>query len=107
VNVEEKKKRQRLGVICKLPSFPSSWVGLSLSSSSWCQSPPVFNFKAHGQSGLMISDAFPNLAEHADELCLLNGMKTSTASHSQATVALHTGSENFVRPSMGSWRPRA
>ncbi len=64
---------------------------------------PVFDFKPRGQSGLMISEAFPRLSEHADELCLLNGMRTSTASHAQATVAVHTGSENFVRPSMGAW----
>jgi hypothetical protein len=63
----------------------------------------VFEFQPRGESGLMISEAFPRLAEHADELCVLKGMETSTASHQQATVALHTGSENFVRPSMGAW----
>lgn len=63
----------------------------------------VAEFKPRGQSGLMISEVFPRIAEHADRLCLLHGVKTSTASHAQATVALHTGSENFVRPSMGAW----
>lgn len=65
--------------------------------------PSVFPFRPHGQSGLMISDAFPRLASHADDLCLLNGMQTPNASHQQAIMALHTGSETFVRPSMGSW----
>lgn len=64
---------------------------------------PVFPFKPHGRSGLMIADIFPNLAKRADDLCLLNGMKTRTNGHQQATVALHTGSENFIRPSFGSW----
>ncbi|MCS5702265.1 MAG: DUF1501 domain-containing protein, partial [Acidobacteria bacterium] len=64
---------------------------------------PVFRFKPHGESGLMISDAYPSLARHADELCLLNGMQTTTAAHQQAIVAMHTGNENFVRPSMGAW----
>ncbi len=63
----------------------------------------VIPFQPRGKSGLMISDVFPMLSEHADELCLLNGMQTNTNSHVQATVALHTGSENFVRPSMGAW----
>lgn len=63
----------------------------------------VFNFNPSGQSGLMISEVFPKLATHADELCVLNGMQTRTNSHVQATVALHTGSETFVRPSMGAW----
>jgi Protein of unknown function (DUF1501) len=63
----------------------------------------VSKFEPRGKSGLMISDVFPQIATHADELCVLRGMQTSTASHQQATVALHTGSENFVRPSMGAW----
>jgi hypothetical protein len=63
----------------------------------------VFEFRPRGKSGLMISEVFPRIAGHADELCVLKGMQTGTASHQQATVALHTGSENFVRPSMGAW----
>jgi len=63
----------------------------------------VLKFAPHGQSGVMISEAFPQLAKHADELCILNGMQTRTNSHVQATVALHTGSETFVRPSVGAW----
>lgn len=47
---------------------------------------PVLKFHPSGQSGLMISEAFPELAKHADDLCLLNGCQTRTPSHSQATV---------------------
>jgi hypothetical protein len=64
---------------------------------------PVAPFQQRGQSGLWISDAFPKLAEHADELCLLNGMHTDIPNHPQAFVQLHTGSARFVRPSMGAW----
>jgi Protein of unknown function (DUF1501) len=64
---------------------------------------PVFPFKPRGKSGIMISDAFPMLSEHADDLCLLNGMHTNNPGHQQAVVTLHTGSENFVRPSVGAW----
>lgn len=63
----------------------------------------VFKFNPSGQSGMMISEVFPQLAKHADKLCVLNGMKTRTNSHVQATVAVHTGNEMFVRPSMGAW----
>lgn len=63
----------------------------------------VFDFKPRGKSGLMISDAFPELSRHADDLCILNGMQTRTNSHQMATVALHIGNETFVRPSMGAW----
>jgi hypothetical protein len=63
----------------------------------------VFNFQPQGKSGLLISEVFPKLSTHADELCVLNSMQTRTNSHVQATVAMHTGSETFVRPSMGAW----
>ncbi len=63
----------------------------------------VVGFKPAGTSGLMMSEVFPHLAKHADDLCLLNGMKTENAGHQQATVALHTGNETFVRPSLGAW----
>ena len=62
-----------------------------------------FEFAQHGQSGLHISSLYPRLAEHADDLCILNGMHTTSPAHPQATVATHTGSINFVRPSMGAW----
>ena len=64
---------------------------------------PQFKFNQHGKSGLWISEAFPNLARHADDLCLLNSVTTKNPGHQQAVVALHTGSENFVRPSVGAW----
>lgn len=64
---------------------------------------PQFKFNPQGESGLPISELFPELSRHADDLCLLNGMHTSNAAHPQATIALHTGSVNFVRPSLGSW----
>ena len=62
-----------------------------------------FEFKQHGKSGLRISELYPHLAKHADDLCILNGMHTDNPAHPQATIMLHTGSTNFVRPSMGSW----
>ena len=64
---------------------------------------PQFEFKPRGQSGLMISEAFPELAKQADELCLINSATTKNPGHQQAVVAIHTGNEMFVRPSMGAW----
>ena len=56
-----------------------------------------------GDSGIEISENFPNLRKHADDLCLLNGMKSKTGNHNQARSLLHTGNFQFSRPSMGSW----
>lgn len=62
-----------------------------------------FKFSQHGKSGLWISELFPNLAKHADDLCLLNSMHTDLPNHAQASLQMHTGSFQFVRPSMGAW----
>lgn len=62
-----------------------------------------WEFSQHGQSGLYISELFPNVAKHADELCILNGMHTDIPNHPQAFVQMHTGTFQFVRPSLGAW----
>jgi hypothetical protein len=62
-----------------------------------------FRFSRHGQGGLWISEVFPEIARHADELCLLRGMHTDVPAHAQAFLQLHTGIFQFKRPSMGAW----
>ena len=65
--------------------------------------PSPWEFKQHGESGLPISDLYPHLSKHADQLCLINGAHTDLPNHPQALVQLHTGQFQFVRPSMGAW----
>jgi len=65
--------------------------------------PSPWEFKRSGKSGLPISELYPHLSKHADHLCLINGMHTNNPAHPQATIMMHTGSINFVRPSMGAW----
>jgi hypothetical protein len=62
-----------------------------------------FKFSQHGKSGLWFPEVLPNLAEHADDLCLLNSMYTDLPAHPNATLMMHTGNFRFVRPSMGAW----
>jgi hypothetical protein len=62
-----------------------------------------WRFRRHGQSGLWVSELFPHLARHADDLCVLRGMHTEGVAHGPATLFLHTGAINLVRPSVGSW----
>ncbi len=73
----------------------------SQGNRTWLQSP--WKFKKQGESGLPISELFPNLGKHADKLCLINGMYGKTPAHPQAYLQLHTGEFRFVRPSMGAW----
>ncbi|WP_044303292.1 DUF1501 domain-containing protein, partial [Rhodopirellula sallentina] len=69
--------------------------------SPWCSSP--WKFKQRGDSGLWISDLFPNVANQADEMCLLRGMHCDQPAHAQAMLQMHTGTFQFVRPSLGAW----
>lgn len=62
-----------------------------------------WSFAQHGQSGLWMSELLPHLAHSADRLCVINSMHTDNENHPQALEQLHTGSFQFVRPSMGSW----
>ncbi len=62
-----------------------------------------WRFAQHGQSGLWVSELFPNVAKHVDDLCMLASCHGTNAAHGGALMKLHTGSDNFVRPSMGSW----
>ena len=62
-----------------------------------------WKFQQHGESGLWISSLFPEVARQADDLCLIRGMQTDLPAHPQAFLQMHTGSFQFVRPSLGAW----
>src|SRR6056297_873210 len=62
-----------------------------------------WKFHRYGESGLPVSELFPHVAEHIDDLCILRGVHGTNPAHGGAMLKLHTGSDTFVRPSMGSW----
>ena len=62
-----------------------------------------FQFKQHGDSGAWVSELFPHLAENVDDLCIIHSMHCSNSRHGGAVLEWHTGSDTFIRPSMGSW----
>ena len=62
-----------------------------------------WEFRRYGESGLPVSDLFPHVARHADDLCILRSMVGDSVAHGGAVLQLHTGSNTFTRPSMGSW----
>jgi hypothetical protein len=64
---------------------------------------PVWPFKPGGRCGTMVSDLLPRIRERMDDVALINSMKSDDNEHFQATLAIHTGSFFFSRPSMGSW----
>jgi hypothetical protein len=62
-----------------------------------------WGFRQFGESGLWVSDLFPHLARRVDDLCMIHSMHGTNPAHGGAVMKVHTGSDNFVRPSIGSW----
>lgn len=62
-----------------------------------------FRFAQHGQCGAFVSELFPHLATCVDRICFLKGLHGSNDAHGGALLKIHTGSDTFVRPSVGSW----
>jgi len=62
-----------------------------------------FEFAQHGQSGRWLSDRFPHLAAHVDDLAFIHGIKTDNQNHGPSTLHVTTGSQFPGSPSVGSW----
>lgn len=60
-------------------------------------------FERYGKQGLWLSDAVPHLHDVADELCVINSMKSDQFNHAPAELFVYTGSPRPGRPSLGSW----
>ena len=63
----------------------------------------LWSFQQYGQCGQHVSELFPYIAQHVDDLCFIKGMHTDGVAHGPSTLFMHTGSINLIRPSMGSW----
>ena len=70
------------------------------SEQTLMQSP--WKFRQYGECGQPVSELFPHMANHVDKMCMIHSMHTEGVAHGPATLFLHTGATNFVRPSMGS-----
>ena len=64
---------------------------------------PQWEFKRNGKSGLKISEIFPHISKHADDIAVINSMHTEQINHDPAHTFMNTGSIIPGRPSMGSW----
>ena len=86
--------------------------GNKVTASRWLNKPgaferylikPRWSFSQHGQCGTWVSELFPKLATCVDDLCVLNAMVCDSDGHDKGTLAAHTGSAQFARPSHGAW----
>ena len=64
---------------------------------------PKFDFDRYGEAGIEISRMLPETAKVVDDLTVIRSMKTDAFNHAPAQLMMSTGSQQFGRPSMGSW----
>jgi hypothetical protein len=65
--------------------------------------PSFWTFKKHGQCGMEISELFPHVAGHADDIALIRSMHSLSPAHGPALFQMNTGSILAGHPSVGSW----
>ena len=64
---------------------------------------PKFKFSRHGESGAELSELVPHTASIVDEIAIVKSLVTDAFNHAPAQVMMSTGTQQFGRPSMGSW----
>ena len=62
-----------------------------------------YKFSQHGQSGLWVSELYPQVAGHVDDLCVIHSMQADSNNHAPASYQLHTGDIRPGKASLGSW----
>ncbi len=60
-------------------------------------------WKQHGQSGLWVSDWFPHIAKHVDDLAVVRSCWADGLNHVGSVCQMNTGSILGGRPSLGAW----
>jgi hypothetical protein len=80
----------------------SAMDGRTLADGGVAMGSP-FKFTRMGRSGIEVSELFPGIGQHVDDMAVVRSMYTDIPAHEVATVFMNTGSLRIVKPSMGSW----
>ena len=85
--------------------MPASFgkVVTAMGTASNTLMPSSRTFKQYGQSGLWVSDWYPRVAQHADEIALFRSCWADGLNHVGSVCQMNTGSILAGRPSMGAW----
>lgn len=83
-------------IAVNVPKIPRSGVNSPLMASP-------FSFKQHGESGIPVSELFPDTARHVDDLCIIRSVNHRIPVHGPGECVALTGTALGDRPSMGAW----
>ena len=65
--------------------------------------PSKRSWKQHGQSGLWVSDWYPHVAEHVDDMTVFRSCTADGLNHVGSVCQMNTGSILAGRPALGCW----
>ena len=65
--------------------------------------PSAYKFQPYGKSGIEVSEIFPNVAKHVDDMCIIRSMHADVPNHEPSLLLMNCGESRLVRPSFGSW----
>src|SRR5258708_4136988 len=78
-------------------------TGMTAYQAKFPTAPSNFRFARHGKSGMWLSELLPHTAKVADELCLIQSMRTEAINHDPAVTFFQSGFQLAGRPSIGAW----
>lgn len=62
-----------------------------------------YKFRKYGESGIEVSDLFPSVAQHIDDICVIRSMYADVPNHEPSLLLMNCGESRLIRPSVGSW----
>ena len=83
-----------------VPSFIKA-KGLKRREGKMLPSP--YKHRTYGQSGIEVTELFPETAAMIDDICVIRSMYTDTSNHEPGLLFMNSGNMQPIRPSMGSW----
>jgi hypothetical protein len=78
------------------PKIKTDRAAGHLMASPW-------NFKKYGQSGIEVSEIFPNVGASIDDFCVIRSTHSDNGNHTPSLFLMNCGHQLPGRPSLGSW----
>ena len=81
--------------------MPGPKIKTDRASGSLMRSP--FAFRRYGQSGLEVSEIFPEVGKRIDDFCVIRSCYSDNGNHGPSLLMMNCGHSLPGRPAMGSW----
>src|SRR5579884_2139785 len=83
------------------PSFGKVMTAMGTGNNTLM--PSKRTWKQYGQSGMWVSDWYPNIAQHVDEMTMIHSCWQDGLNHVGSVCQMNTGSILAGRPALGAW----